>query len=82
MKQQSTRTQYRNYKTAFDLCEEVKLLAKEYDLSFSDALKAYELAIRDNALSAYIENGDFLDENLFGIGEALEQLVVVNSKRK
>lgn len=53
---------------------EVKNVAKSTGLSVDQILKAYEIKEHERRTNAYIENGDYKDEQMGGFGELLEEI--------
>jgi hypothetical protein len=78
MKQQPTRRRVDANidSSAKNIAESIMVLQHEHELTFEQSAKCYELALIEARLTAYIDNGDFLDENLYGIGDALENITI------
>jgi hypothetical protein len=76
MKKQFTRTRFdaNIERYANEYAESIIAIQIEHGITFEQSAKCLELALIQARLSAYIENGDFFDENLYGIGDALESL--------
>jgi hypothetical protein len=60
--------------TASNINCEVVTLMKNHKLTYDQAIELYKIAVDVSKLKAYIENGDFLDENFMGIGKAIEDI--------
>ena len=60
--------------SVIDLLNEIKNVARSTGLSADQVLKAYEIKEYERRTNAYIENGDFTDEQMGGFGELLEEI--------
>ena len=60
--------------SVIDLLNEIKNVARSTGLSADQVLKAYEIKEYERRTNAYIENGDFIDEQMGGFGELLEEI--------
>ena len=75
MKEPMTRIErYINRGELNDVKDEIESLIQDYGYSFEEASKIYELAQANLSLDAYIENGEALDDSLYEIGTAIENL--------
>lgn len=54
--------------------EMVKEIAKEHHIPFEAALKVYEVMAYERRTNIMIDNGDFTDENMCGIGTAIKEI--------
>lgn len=60
--------------SVIDLLNEIKNVARSTGLSADQVLKAYEIKEYERRTNAYIENGDYTDEQMGGFGELLEEI--------
>lgn len=54
--------------------QNVKAFASEHNLSYDQALKTFELALYDRRTDVMIDDGNFTDENMCGIGTAIKEV--------
>lgn len=52
----------------------IKELAKKQNITYDQALKTYELMAYERRTDIMIDNGDFTDENMCGIGSAIKDI--------
>ena len=60
--------------SVIDLLNEIKNVAKSTGLSADQVLKAYEIKEYERRTNAYVENGDYKDEQMGGFGELFQDL--------
>lgn len=55
-------------------CENVKKFADSHGLTYDQALKTFEVAVYDRRNDIMVDNGNFMDENMCGIGTAIKDV--------
>jgi hypothetical protein len=67
---------YRGYdrKNALNLIEEIREVADQAGIEFSEALRIYELLEKSRSTDVYVDNGNIFDEQMAGIGELLKEI--------
>lgn len=54
--------------------EMIKEIAKDQKITFEGALKVYELMAYERRTNIMVDDGNFTDENMCGIGTAIKEL--------
>lgn len=54
--------------------KEIKAIAKNNDLTYEEALKTYEILAYERRTEIMIDDGDFTDENMCGIGKKIGEV--------